>query len=92
MRKQLAILAVSAALAGGAMVPQAHAIGCLSGGAAGAVAGHYAHHHAIIGAMAGCAVGHHLAVKHKRELRAKNAAEKAQAQANRVSKPVAPPR
>jgi len=37
--------------------------GCLKGGVVGAVAGHFAHHHAFLGAMAGCAVGHHLAVK-----------------------------
>lgn len=32
--------------------------------AAGAVAGHYAHHHAVVGAMAGCAAGHYY-YKHK---------------------------
>lgn len=37
--------------------------GCLKGAAVGAVAGHFAHHHAVLGAIAGCAVGHHLAVK-----------------------------
>jgi hypothetical protein len=29
----------------------------------GAVAGHFAHHHAVLGAMAGCAIGHHMVVK-----------------------------
>jgi hypothetical protein len=38
--------------------------GCIRGAAAGAVAGHYAHHHAIMGAMAGCAAGHYY-YKHK---------------------------
>lgn len=31
--------------------------GCLKYGAAGAVAGHYAHHHAVKGFIAGCTVG-----------------------------------
>jgi hypothetical protein len=38
--------------------------GCLRGAAAGGVAGHFAHHHAIMGAMAGCAAGH-VYYKHK---------------------------
>ena len=37
--------------------PSAHAIGCLSGGAAGALAGHMAGH-GILGALAGCIGGH----------------------------------
>jgi len=37
--------------------PPAHAIGCLSGGAAGALAGHMAGH-GILGALAGCIGGH----------------------------------
>jgi hypothetical protein len=37
----------------------------------GAVAGHFAHHHAVLGAIAGCAVGHHLAVKAREEKAAK---------------------
>ena len=42
--------------------------GCLGGAVVGGVAGHYAGHHPILGAAAGCAVGHHLAVmKHRRE-------------------------
>jgi hypothetical protein len=35
----------------------AHAIGCLSGGAAGALAGHMAGH-GILGALGGCIAGH----------------------------------
>jgi hypothetical protein len=31
------------------------------------VAGHYVGHHGVIGAMTGCAVGHHMAAKTKRE-------------------------
>ena len=39
----------------------ANAAGCLKGAAVGGVAGHFAHHHAILGAAAGCAIGHHRA-------------------------------
>ena len=42
--------------------------GCLTGAAVGGVGGHFAGHHALLGAAAGCAVGHHMAVmKHRRE-------------------------
>ena len=37
--------------------PRAHAIGCLSGGAAGALAGHMAGH-GMLGAIGGCIAGH----------------------------------
>jgi outer membrane lipoprotein SlyB len=37
--------------------PPAHAIGCLSGGAAGALAGHMAGH-GVLGAIGGCIAGH----------------------------------
>ncbi len=36
----------------------------------GGVAGHYAGHHAVLGALGGCAIGHHMATKHAREQRA----------------------
>ena len=39
---------------------RAGAVGCISGAVAGGVAGHYAGHHGLLGAAAGCAVGHHL--------------------------------
>ena len=48
----------------------AHAVGCLSGATAGAVAGHVAGGHAVMGAAAGCFVGHELAVKQDREAEA----------------------
>jgi hypothetical protein len=41
--------------------------GCLKGAAVGAVAGHFAHHHAVLGAIAGCAVGHHMAVEERKK-------------------------
>lgn len=48
----------------------AQAAGCLKGAAVGGVAGHYAHHHAIIGAVGGCIVGRHMANKHAEEVAA----------------------
>jgi hypothetical protein len=41
--------------------------GCLKGAAVGGVAGHVAGHHGVLGAAAGCAIGHHEASKHERE-------------------------
>jgi hypothetical protein len=51
----------------------AEAKGCLKGAAVGAIAGHFAHHHAVLGAIAGCAVGHHMAVKKERDEQAARA-------------------
>ncbi len=48
-----------------AATPPAHAIGCLSGGAAGALAGHMAGH-GLLGAVGGCVAGHQW---HKHQLR-----------------------
>jgi hypothetical protein len=31
----------------------------------GGIAGHYASHHGVLGAAAGCVVGHHLAKRHQ---------------------------
>ncbi|VVE18037.1 MULTISPECIES: hypothetical protein [Pandoraea] len=45
----------------------AHAEGCLKGAAVGAVAGHFAGHHTVLGAMAGCAIGHHMAKKERQQ-------------------------
>jgi hypothetical protein len=45
----------------------APAKGCLKGAAVGGVAGHYAGHHGLLGAGAGCIIGHHEATKHARE-------------------------
>jgi hypothetical protein len=43
--------------------------GCLKYGAAGAVAGHYAGRHGVMGAIAGCALGAHKRREYKREMR-----------------------
>ncbi|MFU0813145.1 MAG: Glycine zipper 2TM domain [Rahnella inusitata] len=44
----------------------AQAAGCLKGAVVGGVAGHLKHH-AVIGAVAGCAIGHHLAEQAKKK-------------------------
>jgi hypothetical protein len=41
--------------------------GCLKGAVIGGVAGHFAGHHGLLGAGAGCIIGHHEANKHARE-------------------------
>src|SRR5271156_772321 len=56
--------------AGSAAAPPAAAKGCLKGAAVGGVAGHYAGHHAILVAVGGCIVGHHMAAKHAQEEKA----------------------
>jgi hypothetical protein len=45
----------------------ASAKGCLKGAVIGGVAGHYVGHHGLLGAGAGCVIGHHEANKHARE-------------------------
>jgi outer membrane lipoprotein SlyB len=45
----------------------ARAAGCLKGAAVGGAAGHYAHHHGVLGAIAGCIIGRHEAAKHRKE-------------------------
>lgn len=58
-------LVISAAVVVSAMCMAlpAQAKGCLKGAAVGGVAGHVAGHHGVIGAAAGCAIGHHRANK-----------------------------
>ena len=64
--KTFAALAILVAASAVAVPQQAGAVGCLSGAAVGGVAGHYAGHHGILGAAAGCAVGHHARVMQRR--------------------------
>jgi hypothetical protein len=45
----------------------AEAAGCLKGAVVGGVAGHYAGHHGVLGAIGGCAVGHHMAAEKAKE-------------------------
>lgn len=62
-------IAASLALAVSGAATSAGAIGCLSGAAVGAVGAHVTmHKHAVLGAVAGCAVGHHMAVMKKRKI------------------------
>jgi hypothetical protein len=64
----IALLAIGAT----ALPTNAYAIGCLSGAAVGGVAGHYAGHHGVLGAAAGCAVGHHEKVVNRRRAEQQN--------------------
>ena len=61
MRIVVAVLTIGV-VAGGYSMP-ARAIGCISGGLAGAVAGHMVHH-GVLGAVGGCVAGHEYN-KHK---------------------------
>jgi hypothetical protein len=57
MRAFMAICAILVVLA--IQAPKsANAIGCLSGGAMGAIAGHQVHH-GVMGAIGGCVAGHY---------------------------------
>jgi hypothetical protein len=58
------VAALSLAVGGGMTSANA---GCVTGAVVGGVAGHMAHHHTLVGAAAGCAIGHHMAVVAKRK-------------------------
>ena len=62
-----AMMLSAAALA--VMVPTApaDAKGCLKGAVAGGAVGHFAGHHGLLGAAAGCLIGHHEAAQRERE-------------------------
>jgi outer membrane lipoprotein SlyB len=62
---RLALFVAATILSLTAVSPGARAIGCLSGGAAGALAGHMAHH-GVLGAVSGCIAGH---AWHKHQMR-----------------------
>ncbi len=76
---KIVILAASLGIAAGGVAGSANAVGCLSGAVVGGVAGHMAHHHGLLGAAAGCAVGHHMAVVAKRKKLAARQAARMQA-------------
>ena len=68
MRIMIALTLAAATL--GAAMP-ADAAGCLKGAAVGGVGGHFVGKgHAVLGAAAGCAYGHHRAAKAARAQRA----------------------
>ena len=62
---RLRTLVIFVTLAGVGWQTPAHAVGCISGGLAGAVAGHMVHH-GVLGALGGCIAGHQY---HKRQQR-----------------------
>ena len=68
-----ALFVVASAFSG-----QVQAAGCVSGAAVGGVAGHVAGHHGLLGAAAGCAVGHHMNVKQKQNAAASQPAAQPQ--------------
>jgi hypothetical protein len=49
-----------------AVTAPAEAKGCIKGAVVGGVAGHFAGHHGVLGAAAGCAIGHHEANKQQK--------------------------
>ena len=61
-------LSLGAAGAAVSLAGAAHA-GCLGWAAVGGVAGHFAGHHALLGAAAGCAVGHYTSHHRRRYYR-----------------------
>jgi hypothetical protein len=67
MKKKSQVLGLSLCLALAAFSTGASAKGCLKGAAAGGVAGHFMHRHGVIGAAAGCAIGHHHAKQQERQ-------------------------
>jgi hypothetical protein len=64
MKRTIVAAGLAASLLGAS---GADAAGCLKGAAVGGVAGHFAGHHAILGALAGCAIGHHRAAVRRRD-------------------------
>jgi len=64
--KAIATGAMVALLSVACMHGPAEAKGCIKGAIIGGIAGHFAGHHGLLGAGAGCAVGHHYANKHER--------------------------
>jgi hypothetical protein len=67
MKFMLLSTALAFSIAAGWVAAPAHAAGCLKGAAVGGVAGHLAGHHSVLGAGAGCVIGHHEATKHAKE-------------------------
>jgi hypothetical protein len=67
MKSILMPAALALALAVGLTPAPVQAAGCLKGAAVGGVAGHFAGHHGVLGAGAGCLVGRHEANKHERQ-------------------------
>ena len=64
MKSILGCVALSVAVT--MTVVPADAKGCIKGAVVGGVAGHVAGHHGLLGAAAGCAIGHHEARKNQK--------------------------
>jgi hypothetical protein len=64
MKKAFGYAAISMTLI--AVTAPAEAKGCIKGAVVGGVAGHFAGHHGVLGAAAGCAIGHHEANKQQK--------------------------
>lgn len=64
------ILIVASLMLGAGGIATSAQAGCLTGAAVGGVAGHVAGGHGVLGAAAGCAIGHHNKVKAKKEQQA----------------------
>ena len=67
MKTMLSVAAAAMLLTGVSMTAPAMAKGCIKGAVVGGVGGHMAGHHGLVGAGAGCAVGHHMANKKAKE-------------------------
>ena len=72
MKRKLMVTVLALSLTAGVMSSAANAAGCLKGAAVGGVAGHFAGHHSVLGAGAGCVIGHHEASKHARQQATQN--------------------
>ncbi len=64
--KKISMIAAALVTSVAFLAPGAASAGCLKGAAVGGAGGHFLGHHALLGAAAGCAIGHH---HHKVKLR-----------------------
>jgi hypothetical protein len=82
MKWNLMAMVSALVLTAGIMSSAANAAGCLKGAAVGGVAGHFAGHHGVLGAGAGCVIGHHEASKHARQQATQNQGSRSSATSN----------
>jgi hypothetical protein len=89
MNMRLPVVLLSVAGLGIGYTAPANAIGCFSGGLAGAVAGHMAHH-GVLGAIGGCVAGHEYH-KHQKKAAAQQESNTAPVtQPNQADRPGGP--
>ena len=67
MKYMLLPVAVAFFISAAWVASPSYGAGCLKGAAVGGLAGHVAGHHGVIGAGAGCIIGHHEASKQAKE-------------------------